>query len=170
MENFERPIGGESWTIAPPRTMPWDRPPEFAEVGAGLKDVFDKLRQPTISRKLVNLMDAGIGIDVLAEGILMQGLGTGKYGAPGLMNMVGPTIVMMTRMAEEAGISPRYSTDEAENRIDFDPDELFLANKNFSGGRDNKANAAARIAGVSSDELSDEKTAQRKGFVELPKR
>jgi len=168
MNQFDRPIGGESWTIAPPKTMPWDRPPEFAEVGAGLKSIFQNMRNPKTSRKLINLMDAGIPIDILAETILTSGFGRGKFGAPAMMNMVGPVIVIMSRMAEETGITPRYSSNTPEGNIDFDPDELFLANKNFTKGRDNKAMGAARIAGLSEGELSDENKNEASGFVQLP--
>ena len=170
MNEFDRPIGGEAWTIAPPKTMPWDRPPEFAEVGPGLKSIFNNMKSPKTSRQLVNLMDAGIPIDILAETILTSGFGAGKFGAPAMMSMVGPVIVMMSRMAEETGITPRYSSSTPEGNVDFEPDELFLANKNFNKGRDNKANNAAQVADLSMDELSNEKTNESRGFVQLPER
>jgi hypothetical protein len=154
IERLERPMGGEAWTVAPPATMPWDRPPQFAEVPVGLGKLFDTIKSPKMSRKLINLLDAGIPIDILAEGVLSQGLGQGHFGATGLMGMIGPTIVIMSRMADEVGITPRYSTDPSEKRIDFEPDELFLAGKNFNNGRDNEAMNAGRVATISSDELS----------------
>ena len=167
-KEFDRPIGGESWTIAPPKTMPWDRPPETADVGVGLRSIFKNITQPKTARKLINLMEAGIPIDILTENVITSGFGQGKFGAPALTNMVGPVIVMMSRMAEESGITPRFSTDTSENRVDFNEDDLLLGMPNFDNGRDTKAVGAARVADISLDELSNEGLNESSGFLALP--
>lgn len=154
------PIPGQSWANAP-GNMPWDRPPRFADVNEGLIYLFKRLRQPETSKQLLNLMDAGMPVDMLAEGILMLGFQNGTYGAPALIPMVGPLNVMLIRMAEMAGIEPKVSTQMTKGK-DFDPADLMAAQKRVQNNTMDKANAGNE---KSVKELTGKNVMDKQGFI-----
>lgn len=159
---FDGAIGGESWKYAP-RTMPWDRPPQHADSEVALKSVFKRLTAPKISKKMLSLIEAGVPIDFVVEGILMQGFMEGKYGAPALTMMVGPLTVIMWRMAESAGIRPVVSSDLG-NKVDFDPAELMAAEKRIQNNTMNRAIVANE---KSVKELTRKDVMDRPGFIKF---
>lgn len=155
-------IGGESWQNEP-RKMAWDRPPQFARIDEGLDYVFKQFRNPGRAKQLLNLLKAGMPIDMLTEQVLMKGFADGKFGAPALLQMVAPTQVMMWRMAERAGIRPMTSQDKDEH-IDFDPTEMLLAQQAITG---NQADKAVGANEMSTKELSDPTLVDRPGFMKF---
>jgi hypothetical protein len=157
---LDAPIPGQSWTN-PPNTMPWDRPPQFADVNEGLTYIFKKLRQPDTTKQMLNLMDAGMPVDMLAEGLLMQLFMKGTVGAPALIPMVGPLNVMLIRMAETAGITPQVSTQMNKGQ-DFDPLELLAAQKRVSN---NRAALAAGASEKSVKDLTKKNVMDKQGFM-----
>ena len=159
---FDRALGGEAWRMKP-RTMPWDRPPQFAEIDAGLNYMFKQLRHPVRTKQMLNLMKSGMPVDMLAEEALMGGFRNGKFGAPAMLQMVAPTVAMMWRMAESAGVRPMTSADrEQEAGPQFDPTELLMAQRTISDSVTNKANRANEM---SKSELLDPRLVERPGFM-----
>ena len=159
---FDGPIGGESWKYEP-RSMPWDRPPQFADSEDALKFTFKRLTNPKLSKQLLSLLEAGMPIDFVVEGILMQGFMQGKYGAPAMTMMVGPLTIILWRMAESAGIQPRTSSDIG-NKVDFDPAELLAAEKRIQNNTMNKAIVANEKSGK---ELTKKDVMNRQGFIKF---
>lgn len=162
-EIIDGPIAGQAWQHEP-RSMPWDRPPEHAKLDAALDFVFRRLRNPTVSKKFLNLMQAGMPVDMLAEMYLTQGFTNGKFGAPIMMQMVPPLIVIMFRMAETAGIQPKLSTDRDLQPVDFDPADMLAAEKRISN---NQSDLAVKANNKSSKELMAPNMADRQGFMKF---
>jgi hypothetical protein len=164
-DTFDAPLGGEAWAKKP-RSMPYDRPPQFAEVDAGLNYIFKQLRNPPKTKQMLNLMKAGVPVDLLAEQVLTQGFSDGKFGAPALLQMVGPTIAMMWRMAESVGIRP-MTTQDANDEVgsmDIDPTELMMFQKTIS---DNSMNKSVKANDISKSELLDPTIIDRPGFMSM---
>jgi hypothetical protein len=77
--------------------------------------------------------------------------------------MVAPTVAMMWRMAESAGVRPMTSSDrEQEAGPQFDPTELAMSQRMISDSVTNKANRANEM---SKSELLDPRLVERPGFM-----
>jgi hypothetical protein len=155
------PIGGQSWAHAP-RTMPWDRPAQFHELDDALDFAFRRLRNPVVSKKLLNLLDAGLPIDMVVEMQIEDGFMRGVYAAPLLLQMVPPLTVMLWRMAESADIQPKLSTDKDLRPVDFDPADMMAAEKRISN---NTSELSEHANEISSKELRAPNMADRQGFM-----
>jgi hypothetical protein len=155
-------LGGEAWQYEP-RTMPWDRPAQFAETEDGLMYVFKRMRDPRLTKKLLGLMEAGMPIDMLVESTLMQGFMNGLVSGTALINMVGPMTAIMWRMAESAGIKPQTSDDKVDT-IDFDPVDMLAAEKRI---QNNTANKAIHANDISQKELVDPDLVDRQSFMKF---
>lgn len=160
---FSGPIGGESWQYEP-RTMPWDRPAQYHDREEALDFVFRRLRNPVVAKKLLNLLQAGMPIDMLVEMQLEDGFRKGLYAAPVLMQLVAPITVILWRMAESAGIHPKLSTDKDLRPVDFDPTDMMAAEKRISN---NTAEQAMHANAVSDKELKAPNMADRQGFMQF---
>jgi hypothetical protein len=156
-------LPGQAWQHTP-RQMAWDRPAQFADLQPALDWIFKRLRNPIMTKKMLNLLQAGAPIDILVQGLLFEGFIQGKFQAPLLMQLVPPVTVMMWRMAESAGVRPMTSQDrQAESGIDFDPTAL-MADNTFGQGVLSKAQHANEISG---GELSAPNMADRQGFIKF---
>lgn len=162
-EIFDGPLGGEAWTKEP-QSMPYDRPPQFADLDAALDDMFKRFRRPNVTKKLLNLLETGMPVDILAESVLGSGFTEGRYGAPILTQMAAPTAVILWRMAESAGIEPKLSTDPELQGVDFDPMDMFAAERRISN---NKEAAAMKANEQSKKELTAPELADREGFFKF---
>lgn len=162
-ELIDGPISGEAWQNAP-RTMPWDRPPQYANLDEALDYTFRRLRNPIVSKKFLNLMEAGLPIDMLVAMFLKYGFMQGKYGAPIMAQMVPPLTVIMWRMAETAGVQPKLSTDKDIAPVDFDPADMMAAEKRVSN---NKSDKAIKANEMSDKELKMPNMADRQGFMKF---
>jgi len=165
--DFDKPrlegaIGGEAWQHEP-RTMPYDRPAQFADINDGLMYIFKRLRDPRLTKQLLNLLEAGMPIDMLVESVLMQGFTNGLISATALPNMVGPMVAILWRMAETAGIKPQTSDDKIEH-MDFDPVDMMAAEKRI---QNNTANKAIHANKISEKELAVPDLADKQGFVKF---
>lgn len=159
---LDGPLGGEAWAKEP-RTMPYDRPPQFSDTDHALNTIFKRLRQPKVSKQLLNLMDMGMPIDMLVESLIIQGFTEGKYGAPIMTQLVAPLTVIMWRMAESANIQPMTSADKTTG-VDFDPADMLAAEKRIQNNTMDKANRANEI---SAPELQAPNMADRQGFMKF---
>lgn len=161
--NFDGPLGGESWQHAP-QSMPWDRPAQYHDREEALDYVFRRLRNPTVSKKLLNLLQAGMPIDLLVEMMLQEGFVRGQYAAPIMMQLVPPVTAMLWRMAESADIQPKLSSDKDLRPVDFDPADMLAAERRISN---NPADKAIHANEVSDKELKKPNMADRQGFMKF---
>lgn len=160
---IDGPLPGESWQNEP-RTMPWDRPARFSELNDALDNVFRRLRNPIVSKKLLNLLESGLPVDLLVKMFLQHGFMNGEYGAPIMVQMVPPLVVIMFRMAESAGIHPKLATDRDIAPVDFDPADMLAAEKRISN---NTSDKAIKANNLSKKELMAPNMADRQGFMKF---
>ena len=159
---FDGPIPGQSWQHAP-RQMPWDRPAQFTDVNQALIYMFKRLRQPAITKQLLNLIDAGMPVDMLVQTMLTQGFMKGTFSATALIPMVGPLVVMLIRMADTAGLHPITSNQKNKN-VDIDPSDLLSAQARIQNGT-----AAKAIDGntKSVKDLTQKNVMDKQGFMSM---
>lgn len=159
---MDGPLGGEAWRFEP-RTQAWDRPAQFADVNEGLMHMFKRFRDPRLTKQMLNLMEAGMPIDLLVEGLIMQSVMKGLIQGTAAVNMVGPLTVVMWRMAETAGIKPQTSDDKVDT-VDFDPVDMLAAEKRI---QNNTANKAISANAMSEKELTAPNLMDREGFLKF---
>jgi hypothetical protein len=157
---IDGPLPGESWSFAP-KTMPWDKPAKYADPQQGLMYLFKQITKPDNTKKFLGMIDAGMPIDMLAEGLLMQGFMEGLYSATALIPMVGPLNVILIRMCETAGVTPRTSQDD-KHENSFDPADLMAAERRFSDGTAAKAEDAV---GKSTKDVFAKDAMDKQGFM-----
>ena len=162
-ETFDGPIPGQAWAHEP-RAMPWDRPAQYHELEPALDFLFRRLRNPAVTKKLINLLEAGMPIDMLVEMQIQQGFMQGRFAAPLLMQLVPPLTVIMWRMAESCGVQPKLSSDKDLRPVDFDPADMMAAEKRISNNTEAEAVHANE---VSSKELKAPNMADRQGFMKF---
>lgn len=160
--NFDGPIGGEAWQHEP-RQMPYDRPAQFNEVDQATRVIFKRLARPGTTKKLLSLAQAEFPIDMIVSSFLMTAFQEGIVGAPIVAQLAGPITVMIWRMCESAGIKPVLSQ-EKNNQIDFDPADLYAAEKRISN---NTADKSIHGNEISQKELVDPKLVERQGFMKF---
>lgn len=102
-ESFDAPIPGESLTVEPGK-YPYERPPEFTDVDDALDWLLERLVQPKVATETLALMESGVAVSVLVEMLLQSGFGEGKWSAPMMYLMAPPLTIILTHMADAAGV------------------------------------------------------------------
>ncbi len=162
---FRAPIPGQAWQHAP-RTMPWDRPPQFADVNKALIFMFKRFRQPSVTKQILNLIDAEVPVDFIVRQMLMTAFRNGTIGASCLIPMVGPLFVMIIRMAESAGLHPITGDQKAAQKQgkQFDPTDLMAAQARFGNNPTDKATDANS---KSVKDLTQKNVNEKQGFAKF---
>lgn len=125
---IDGPIPGQSLTL-PPRTYPFDRPPQFVEAREALDDLFRKLMSPKIAKKTLAMLETGMPIMVATEQLLQTGWAEGKYSVQILPQMAAPVALMLAKMAHEAGIKANYTREDLtdDKKKDVEPEMMAVA-------------------------------------------
>ena len=58
---------------------PWGKPPQEANPERALEASIRSLEKPRIQQELIKLLMVGVSVEVIVEGILMQGFTEGKF-------------------------------------------------------------------------------------------
>lgn len=108
---FERPIPGQSLTAEPGRS-PWERPPEFPNPVDALEYHLKELAQKEVVDDLIDALDIGIPVSVVAGSIVNKGLMEGMHTVDTTM-LLKPMIMMHIKgLAEVAGIDYKMSMED----------------------------------------------------------
>ena len=117
---FEGPVPGESLTKDPNERYPWEGPPRYTSVKEAREKIFLQLLEPNRLRSLQQLLSNGVSVNALAISLLKEGFQNGAINPDLMLNLLEPTMVMITAIAEKSGIEPII---EGEGTIDEEDDE-----------------------------------------------
>ena len=117
---FEGPVPGESLTKDPNERYPWEGPPRYTSVKEAREKIFLQLLEPDRLRSLQQLLSNGVSVNALAISLLKEGFQNGAINPDLMLNLLEPTMVMITAIAEKSGIEPII---EGEGTIDEEDDE-----------------------------------------------
>ena len=95
---------------------PWESPAEIADPEEALDDAIDFLESPRNQKEMFKLLTAGISIEVMVEGYVMEGFQTGKFSADTGTLIKTPLALYMANLAEENNIAYRFF--ERDNPIE----------------------------------------------------
>lgn len=117
IDPFASPPPGYSLTQKE-SNFPWENPPEIANPEEALDIAIDTLELPKNQNEMFKLMTAGVSIEVLVEGYVMEGFQSGKFSADTGALIKTPLSLYMTNLAEENGIA--YRLFEKDDPFDAD--------------------------------------------------
>jgi hypothetical protein len=69
---------GISWT-APPKSRPWVTPPKAVSVAAVAKGYIDSLGQAEVANNMLDALETGVPLDVIAETLMLAGVNKGHH-------------------------------------------------------------------------------------------
>lgn len=115
IDQFQRPVPGQSLTVAP-GSLPYERPPEMADVDDALDFLFQRIVDERSIYGLLGLMEAGIPISVLVQILLESGFAEGKWSAPMIHVMAPAVAVMLIRIADAAKIPYKLTPQDGKPR------------------------------------------------------
>ena len=117
---FEGLVPGESLTKDPNERYPWEGQPRYTSVKEAREKIFLQLLEPDRLRSLQQLLSNGVPVNALAISLLKEGFQNGAINPDLMLNLLEPTMVMITAIAEKSGIEPII---EGEGTIDEEDDE-----------------------------------------------
>lgn len=119
------PIPGENFT-SDTKNYPWHQPPEFTDLGKALDKLSMKLTDKKTVNKLVTTMEMGFPLVSVAQLILMEGVGQGKWTVDLALLMSGPTTKILQIIADSFEIEYELGLDDEDDT----PSGTFLKGLN----------------------------------------
>lgn len=133
---LDGPIPGQSLT-AEPRNRPYERPPEVTDPDDVLMVHLDKLNDPEVMEGVIYLVNKGVDVRTITEGILRSAVMEGIHGidnslivAPVIHDFIASTLDML-KIDYKHGLVDK----EAEDSLRY-KQNANLAKKVFSGEKD----------------------------------
>tara|TARA_B110000503_G_scaffold122223_1_gene186583 strand:+ start:54 stop:608 length:555 start_codon:yes stop_codon:yes gene_type:complete len=110
---YSAAIPGQSLTNEP-KNAPWENPPQFADPVDALKFHMDKLRKPKNMKAAVNLLQLGLDVVTMTQGILRNGVSQGRHTIDTSI-LIAPVIhEYITGVADASGIDYQEGLEEEE--------------------------------------------------------
>ena len=117
---FQNAIPGQSLTSDPEAPGPYEKPPKHTDKDKAIGELFDRLTNPEIMKRVVGLMRDGTPVEDLTKQIMFGGFMKGQYNPDLMLGLVEPTAYMLLFLADQAGINPvLYNGEEGEDTVDF---------------------------------------------------
>ena len=114
---FNAPIPGQSLTTEP-KNYPWENPPEYPNPEDALMWHMDRLSDPEKTKAALGLLELGLDVVTLTEGILRGAVAEGIHTIDTSL-IIGPIIhEYITGTADAAGIE--YKEGLTDNKMDMD--------------------------------------------------
>lgn len=98
------PIPGENYT-SDTRNYPWHRPPEIETYDGTVEYVMERMTDETTAEIVYSLMGMGRPLTNIVAGLMMQGIGRGKFQIDMAILAAGPVYRYLQALAESEGIS-----------------------------------------------------------------
>jgi len=112
---MQGPIPGQSLTDEP-KAFAWEQPPQINDPEDVLDYYIAKISDPEVSDNLLDMIDLGLPISVVADGMLSRGIMEGIHTVD-VKLIVKPQLgMLLKRMAEEAKISYKETMDDYRDK------------------------------------------------------
>jgi len=118
--SFNRPIPGESLT-AELGARPWQNPPQYTTVDEAMSYYIPRMAQDEFAKGLLNVMEMGVPLTVLANTIQIAGVMEGKHTVDVGILVMPSIIETMKLIGDSAGVE--YNTG-MENESDSLPTDM----------------------------------------------
>lgn len=102
---FSGPVPGESWCKFAPRQANWQHPPKFVQLDEACNWLLDRMLEKQHLKELLNMMEAGMSIEMIARTVLFTGFTMGLWSPSLMMLMTKPIILALVGIAKRAGLN-----------------------------------------------------------------
>ena len=123
---FARPIPGQSLTDTP-KNSPWERPPEYVEVGDVVKHYVNRLANEDVMDDLAALFDMGGDLETIVETMMLSGSMKGLHTVEAGM-LAGPVVGTFIK-----SIMDTYGVEVKESMVDPKEAKRGKAEKRLKG-------------------------------------
>lgn len=120
LRNFDLPVPGQSLT-APKGQMPYETPPQFADIEDATDYLFEKVTRPRNQKNILRLLDAGMPVNMISESVIMFGASEGKWNMDMAMLLMEPVGIMIAGLGHRAGVNVRLVPDNHKEPPGIDP-------------------------------------------------
>ena len=111
---FNRPIPGEGLTHEL-GARPWQNPPQFSSVDETVSYYLSRIGQDEFAKGLINVIELGVPLTVLANTIQLSGVMEGKHSVDVGILIMPALIEAMSLIADSAGV--KYDTGMKEESM-----------------------------------------------------
>lgn len=118
------PIPGENF-LADTRNYPWHRPPEVETYDGTVEYVMQRMENEETAEIVYSLMEIGRPLTNIVAGLMMQGIGRGKFQIDMAILAAGPVYRYLQMLADSAGI--KYETGLDAKRIPITATTMRMA-------------------------------------------
>tara|TARA_R100000008_G_scaffold24822_1_gene13378 strand:+ start:6409 stop:6966 length:558 start_codon:yes stop_codon:yes gene_type:complete len=112
---FSKPIAGQSLTDTP-GSRPYEKPPQITSPKQAFDMVSESLEEPSATKTLLNLLDAGISAETLASAVTLKMFSEGMF-SPDVAEIIKPPL---TAFISDLGMEADIDGLQVVNEI---PDE-----------------------------------------------
>ena len=105
----DHPIPGESLTADPNQKLPFEMPPEHADMQEATDYIWERLTREESISQLFTLLRKDVPLSDSAQVITYTGFAEGKWNYDLVLSLLEPTIYMIMYLAYKAKISFVYS-------------------------------------------------------------
>lgn len=121
MSIFNKPIPGESLT-SKPKNAPYENPPEITDPEEALQVHLSRLTEPKRMDKIMGLLDIGVDIQTMTEGILRSAVMNGIHSID-VSLLIAPVIHEYIKLtADQVGVDYKEGfedNEESESGVDY---------------------------------------------------
>ena len=121
---FERPVPGQSLTTTP-KSAPYERPPEITDPIEALDYHLDKLDNVDSIQQAMFLLELGIDIVTLTEGILRGGVLEGIHSVDVGILMIPIIVELLITIADSQGAKYQTGMEGMENERATAPNRII---------------------------------------------
>jgi|TARA_R110000787_G_scaffold264226_1_gene370144 hypothetical protein len=104
LSNMDRPMPGSSLTNDPDQPFPFEKAPEYTNVGEACEYIFETLIEEETYIPLMGAIAEGYPLMDITKGLLFKGFSEGKWNPDLLMILAEPLAYMLMALAERADI------------------------------------------------------------------
>jgi hypothetical protein len=104
----------------------WGQPPKHTDPDDALEAVIEQMSKPRSQQEMFKLMMVGISVEVIVEGLIVQGFQQGAFSLDTGMLLKPPLGILIADMAEQEGIPYRlFEKDDPESEGEMDDETFF---------------------------------------------
>ena len=114
LTKFDAPIPGEGMTLEP-KTYPFDRPPKHVNPEDAADEIFDMITSEKPAKSLLLLLDSGMPVSFVSKYVIQRAFSEGMISFDMMPIIAGPVGIMITAMAQGAGIEPKMKFEDSND-------------------------------------------------------
>ncbi len=123
LDPLNAPIPGESLTQDPEAPQPFEKSPVHTDAQEAIEDLFGRMTESERLDELIELMQANVPIEDIAQVVLFGGFREGQYNPDLMLTMLEPTMYILLWIADYANVAPVLDSESSAEFLDAETGE-----------------------------------------------